>query len=98
MKSDVLCGIDELEVATEYELEGRRFEYFPPSAAPLSRVRPITRKVRGWKEPLDGMPAERWHEEFRRAESRPTKFGLPAPCGDPGGLVQTELPQGSVSH
>jgi adenylosuccinate synthase len=65
MKSDVLSGIEELEVATEYELDGKRIGHFPPSAAQLSRVRPITRKVRGWKEPLDGLSPDRWPEEFR---------------------------------
>jgi adenylosuccinate synthase len=65
MKSDVLSGIEELEVAIQYELDGKRLDHFPPNASTLSRVKPITQKFRGWKESLDGLPPEQWPEEFR---------------------------------
>ncbi|NDD91942.1 adenylosuccinate synthase, partial [bacterium] len=65
MKSDVLSGIDELEVATEYDLDGQRMGDFPSNASALARAKPITRRVRGWKQPLDGLTPERWPQEFR---------------------------------
>ncbi|MBU6376497.1 MAG: adenylosuccinate synthase, partial [Bdellovibrionales bacterium] len=65
MKSDVLSGIEELEVATEYELEGHRSTDFPANTWALTQAKAVTRKVPGWKQNLDGLQPERWPKEFR---------------------------------
>jgi adenylosuccinate synthase len=54
MLLDVLSGLDELYICTEYELDGERLDYFPADSFLLERCTPITEKLPGWKENLDG--------------------------------------------
>lgn len=51
-----LDGIDELEsidVCTHYELDGKRLDLPPASAADLARVTPVYEKLPGWKTATD---------------------------------------------
>jgi adenylosuccinate synthase len=51
-KLDVLTGLKKLRVCVAYELDGKRIEDVPASAAALSRVQPIYEDLPGWDEPL----------------------------------------------
>ncbi|WP_165233050.1 adenylosuccinate synthase [Aquisphaera insulae] len=52
MLLDVLSGIEELNVAVAYELDGRRVESLPASLTDLARCRPIYETVQGWTEDI----------------------------------------------
>jgi adenylosuccinate synthase len=54
MLLDVLSGLDEVNVCTAYDVDGRRLEHFPSDAQVLARCQPIYTKVPGWKEDLSG--------------------------------------------
>jgi len=54
-KMDVLSGIDQLAIATEYELDGQRISSPPSSAAQLERCVPIYEHHPGWKEDVTGI-------------------------------------------
>ncbi|MDE2855718.1 MAG: adenylosuccinate synthase [Chloroflexota bacterium] len=47
-KMDILSGLDELKLATAYEIDGERFEYPPVTNAQLERARPIYETLPGW--------------------------------------------------
>ena len=49
-KLDVLSGLSELRVCVAYELDGKRVEEFPSSAAALAR--PVYETLPGWEEDL----------------------------------------------
>ncbi len=49
-KLDVLDTLDEILVATAYELDGERVDGFPDSAADLERVTPVYERHPGWSE------------------------------------------------
>jgi len=48
-KIDVLDGLSEIKIATAYELDGERFEYFPSEIWKLEKVKPIYTTLPGWK-------------------------------------------------
>ena len=54
-KLDVLTGIDPIRVCTGYELDGKRIDDVPASAAALARCKPVYEQVEGWREPLTGI-------------------------------------------
>lgn len=58
-KLDVLSGMGDVGVATHYEIDGRRIDTFPASAAALARARPVLEHLSGWREPLAGVRHER---------------------------------------
>ena len=62
-KLDVLSGMDEIEVCTAYELDGKRTEEFPFSAD-LARCKPVYTKLKGWKKDISSC---------RRAEDLPAE-------------------------
>jgi adenylosuccinate synthase len=55
MKLDVLSGLDELKVCTAYEVEGRRLDAPPASAAHWRNCRPVYETFPGWREDLGGL-------------------------------------------
>ena len=59
MKLDVLSGLDQLKVCTAYEVEGRRVEAPPASAAHWKMCRPVYETFPGWREDVGGM-RRRW--------------------------------------
>jgi adenylosuccinate synthase len=50
MLLDVLSGLDELKIATAYELDGERIERFPGDAFLLERCTPVYETLPGWRE------------------------------------------------
>ena len=80
MLLDVLSGIDELKVATAYEMNGRRVNELPASLVDLDLCRPIYETVPGWSEDLTGI--RRWSDLPVQArnyvEFLCTQVGVPA--------------------
>ncbi len=54
-KLDTLSGIDELKICVGYKLDGKRVEFSELEGAGMSRVEPVYRSMRGWKENLRGV-------------------------------------------
>lgn len=54
-KLDVLSGIDQLLVATVYELNGSQIDYLPVTTAEQSRVKPVYDTLPGWREDISGV-------------------------------------------
>ncbi|WP_119319382.1 adenylosuccinate synthase [Capsulimonas corticalis] len=52
---DVLCGFDEVKIATSYELDGKVIQDFPSDQARLSRCVPIYQTLPGWKEDVSNV-------------------------------------------
>jgi adenylosuccinate synthase len=50
MKLDVLSGLDEIKVCTEYEIKGKRFKEFPSSTEEVTLAKPIYKTLKSWKE------------------------------------------------
>ena len=63
-KLDVLDTLEELKLAVDYELAGRRLDGFPDAAADLEKVRPVFETLPGWLTPttesrrFEDLPAE----------------------------------------
>jgi adenylosuccinate synthase len=53
-KLDILDGFDEVKVCVAYDLDGKRIDYLPASAALQARVKPIYETLEGWKETTYG--------------------------------------------
>ncbi len=51
-KIDVLSELDELKIATAYELDGKRLEFPPQDEDDFARVTPVYETMPGWKENL----------------------------------------------
>lgn len=51
-KLDVLSGLDTLQIAIAYELDGQRLEVMPTSNAEIARVQPIYEILDGWHEDI----------------------------------------------
>ena len=49
MRLDVLSDLDELRIATAYELDGERIDYFPSDAYLLERCHPVFETLPGWR-------------------------------------------------
>ncbi|MBX7153291.1 adenylosuccinate synthase [bacterium] len=48
-KLDVLDTIDELNVCTEYKLDGKEIDYFVTDGRVLDRIEPVYKSIPGWK-------------------------------------------------
>jgi adenylosuccinate synthase len=48
-KIDVLDGFQEVKIATAYEIEGEKTEYFPSEVWKLEKVKPVYETFPGWK-------------------------------------------------
>jgi adenylosuccinate synthase len=63
MKLDVLDGMDEIRVATHYEVDGERVDRIPTGAEAVGKCMPVYEALPGWKEStvgvrrLEGLPA-----------------------------------------
>jgi len=53
-KLDVLDGIRELKICTNYLLEGKKLDYLPASIFAQSKVEPVFEVLEGWIEPTYG--------------------------------------------
>jgi adenylosuccinate synthase len=54
-KLDILSGISELPLCVGYEIDGRRVDAWPSSAALLARATPVYETFPGWREPINGV-------------------------------------------
>jgi adenylosuccinate synthase len=63
MLLDVLSGLDELQICTAYEIDGKRTNRFPSHVDDLRRATPVYESLPGWSEnltkvrELDDLPA-----------------------------------------
>jgi len=55
MKLDILSGLDRLKVCVAYEIDGRRIDVPPASAAHWRMCRPVYESLPGWREDLSGI-------------------------------------------
>jgi adenylosuccinate synthase len=55
MLLDVLSEVDEVRIATAYELEGQRIDYFPGDAYLLARCKPVYETLPGWGQDVTGV-------------------------------------------
>ena len=51
-KLDILSGVDPIRLCVAYEIDGRRIEAWPSSAALLERADPVYEDFAGWAEPI----------------------------------------------
>jgi adenylosuccinate synthase len=51
-KLDILAGIDPIRLCVAYEIDGRRVEGWPSSAAALQRAVPVYLDFEGWPQPI----------------------------------------------
>jgi adenylosuccinate synthase len=56
-KLDILSGIETIRLCTAYEIDGRRIEAWPSSAAALERATPVYAEFPGWPDDLHGVRA-----------------------------------------
>ncbi len=82
-KLDVLSGLEEIFVALEYEVEGKKHKEFIPSASFLERVKPLYASLRGWKEDISKC---RSFEELPQAAQEYVRF-IEEHAGVPVGLI-----------
>jgi adenylosuccinate synthase len=63
MLLDVLSGLDELQICTSYEIDGKQTNQFPSHVDDLRRAKPVYETLPGWSEnltkirELDNLPA-----------------------------------------
>jgi adenylosuccinate synthase len=50
MLLDVLSDLPEIRIAVAYDLDGQRFDHFPPDAFMLERCRPVYETLPGWRQ------------------------------------------------
>ncbi|NOX98707.1 MAG: adenylosuccinate synthase [Verrucomicrobia bacterium] len=50
---DGLDGLDEIPICTHYELDGKKLDLPPASAADLQRVKPVYKTLPGWKTSIE---------------------------------------------
>jgi adenylosuccinate synthase len=51
-KLDILSGLESIPLCVAYEVDGRRIDRWPSSAATLARATPIYERFEGWSEPI----------------------------------------------
>jgi adenylosuccinate synthase len=56
-KLDILSGIETIQLCTGYEIDGRRVDAWPSSAAALERATPIYDEFEGWPDALHAVRA-----------------------------------------
>jgi len=51
-KLDVLSGLDELQLATAYDVDGQRVHTMPLNTAAMERAVPVYETLSGWREDI----------------------------------------------
>jgi adenylosuccinate synthase len=79
MLLDVLSDLDELRIATAYELDGQRIDYFPSDAYLLERCKPVYETMPGWRRDVSGnrKPADLPMAARRYVDRLAQLLGLP---------------------
>ena len=57
---DIFSGFDTIKIATAYELDGQKIDYYPASLKELDRCKPIYEELPAWKEDITG--AKSWSD------------------------------------
>lgn len=57
---DVFSGFDTIKIATAYELDGKKIDYYPASLKELERCKPVYEELPAWKE--DITKAKTWED------------------------------------
>ncbi len=81
-KLDTLSGIDELKICVGYKLDGKPVEFSTLEGVGMSRVEPVYRSMRGWKEDVRGIRkfselpknAQRYVETIEKIVGVPARF------------------------
>lgn len=55
MKLDVLEELDSLKICTGYELDGKKYDYFPTCPSQQQRIKPVYEEIAGWKSTTAGV-------------------------------------------
>jgi len=94
MKLDVLSGLDQLKVATAYEVDGHRVNVPPASAAVWRQCRPVYETFPGWREDLSAI---RRFEDLPR-EARVFVRFLEAQMGVPLEMISVGAERSRIIH
>ena len=54
-KLDVLDELDEIKICVEYELNGKKINYFPAATEDQFKIKPIYKSFAGWKTNTQGI-------------------------------------------
>ena len=54
-KLDVLDELDEIKMCVQYEINGKKIDYFPAAVEDQDKVKPIYKTFPGWKSPTRGI-------------------------------------------
>tara|TARA_Y100001970_G_scaffold283411_1_gene398518 strand:- start:626 stop:1918 length:1293 start_codon:yes stop_codon:yes gene_type:complete len=54
-KLDVLDQLNEIKICVEYELNGKKIDYFPASALDQLNIKPVYKVFKGWKSSTKGI-------------------------------------------
>ena len=57
---DIFSGFDTIKIATAYELDGQKIDYYPASLKELDRCRPVYEELPAWKEDITA--AKTWSD------------------------------------
>ena len=57
---DIFSGFDTIKIATAYELDGQKIDYYPASLKELYRCKPVYEELPAWKEDITG--AKSWSD------------------------------------
>ncbi|WP_419512548.1 adenylosuccinate synthase [Lactobacillus kimbladii] len=57
---DIFSGFDTIKIATAYELDGQKIDYYPASLKELDRCQPVYEELPAWKEDITG--AKTWSD------------------------------------
>jgi adenylosuccinate synthase len=52
-KLDILSGVDPIRLCVAYDVDGRRIDAWPSSAAMLAGATPVYEEFEGWSEPIN---------------------------------------------
>jgi adenylosuccinate synthase len=54
-KLDVLSDFDEINICTDYRLDGEVIDYFPTDVFTLSKIEPVYQTFKGWRKSIQGL-------------------------------------------
>lgn len=69
---DVFSGFDKIKIATQYELDGQKIDYYPASLKELYRCQPIYEEIPAWSE--DITQVKTWSELPKNAQKFVTRI------------------------
>ena len=63
---DIFSGFDTIKIATAYELDGQKIDYYPASLKELDRCQPVYEELPAWKEDITN--AKTWSDLPKNAQ------------------------------